>query len=139
VATGRPSKFTAKRAERIVDAVRTGASRQVVAEAAGIARSTLQVWHAKGQSPGAPKAYRDLVTACTAAEAQREVEALTTIRRVGGDDWRADAWYLAYVRGYRLSSRHELSGPDGGPVEVQGDAGRPESTLRRAARTSSRS
>jgi hypothetical protein len=120
--TGRPTKLTAKAAERIVAAVRAGATRQVAAEVAGVARSTLQLWVAKGQGTRAPKAHRDLVEQLTAAVAQREVQAHAHIARAGTTDWRADAWYLAYVRGYRLTSRHELTGPDGGPLEVVGDA-----------------
>jgi hypothetical protein len=122
MATGRPTKLTAKAAERIVAAVRTGASRQVAADAAGVSRSTLQLWLAKGQGPRAPKAHRELVDALAAAEAQREVRAHAHIARAGQEDWRAEAWYLAYVRGYRLTSRHELTGPDGGPLAVAGDA-----------------
>jgi hypothetical protein len=122
MATGRPTKLTAKATERIVAAVLTGASRQVAADAASVSRSTLQLWLAKGQGPRAPKAHRELVDALTAAEAQREVQAHAHIARAGQEDWRADAWYLAYVRGYRLTSRHELTGPDGGPLEVAGDA-----------------
>jgi hypothetical protein len=121
-AIGRPTKLSAQRSERIVAAVRAGASQQVAAEAAGVARSTLRLWLAKGRSARASKAHRELVEAVERAGAQREVQAHAHIARAGAEDWRAEAWYLMYVRGYRHTARHELTGPDGGPVALAGDA-----------------
>jgi len=116
---GRPTKLTKARAERIVAAVGVGAPRHVAAQSAGIARSTLQQWLARGESSNAPQLYRRFAEDLREAEAGREVEALQNIAAAAREDWRADAWYLTHARdGY--SKRHELSGPAGGPIAVEG-------------------
>ena len=47
--TGRPEKLSAAVEARIVNAIRGGASREKAAQAAGIDRSTLQRYLARGQ------------------------------------------------------------------------------------------
>jgi Homeodomain-like domain len=116
---GAPDGLTADAERRIVQAVRAGATREVAAAAAGVSRRTLQRWLARGVADDAPPRFRRFALAVGEAGAQREVEALARIALAGRDDWKADAWYLRFVRGY--PERHEHSGgsrPGDQPVRI---------------------
>ena len=117
---GRPDGLTANVHEQIVRAVRTGAGREVAAQAAGIDVRTLQRWLARGADENADERFRALAVDVERAGAQREVQAHAHMARAGADDWRAELAYLRYVRG--LPARHEHSGPQGGaiPIDVAG-------------------
>jgi hypothetical protein len=114
--TGRPDGLTPAVERRIVKAVRDGATRDVAAAAAGVRRRTLQRWLGRASDDNAPERFRRLAEAVDQAGAQREVQAHTRISKAGADDWRAEAWFLRFVRGY--PARHEHSGRDGGPIGV---------------------
>jgi hypothetical protein len=114
----RPSKLSKARAERIIAATRAGAPRHVAAQAAGIARSTLQSWIAKGEA-GGPKTYRDFAADLRRAEADAEIFAVGIVRQAMRGDWKAAAWFLEHARpGY--AKRHEVSGPDGEAIALAG-------------------
>jgi hypothetical protein len=116
VDVGRPDGLTAAVHERIVRAVRVGAGREVAAQEAGVDVRTLQRWLARGAGEDADERFRALAVEVERAGAQREIQAHAHIARAGAEDWRAEAWYLRYVRGY--AGRHEHSGPDGGPIPL---------------------
>jgi hypothetical protein len=120
---GRPGKLTARRQRAIVDAIRRGAHRAQAAEAAGIARSTLQGWLSRGELDDARGRYREFAEAVRTAEAQAELEALKSIERAAAEgDWRAKAWILErrFPERWGRQTRHQVSGPDGQPVELRG-------------------
>jgi hypothetical protein len=86
----RPTKLTKARREKILAAVRAGATRELAARAGGVSRSTLQVWIARGG---------DFADEVAAAEARWELGALGRITRAGVEgDWRALTWLLARTR-----------------------------------------
>lgn len=55
----------------------------------------------------------------TAAQAEHAIKIKNQLS-VAGPEWKRDAWVLEKVHpyAYGASSRHELSGPDGGPIET---------------------
>jgi hypothetical protein len=116
---GPPDGLTADAERRIVQAVRAGATREVAAAAAGVSRRTLQRWLARGVADDAPDRFLRFAVTVGEAGAQREVEALARIALAGRDDWKADAWFLRFARGY--PARHEHSGgsrSDDQPVRI---------------------
>jgi hypothetical protein len=117
---GRPDGLTAAAHEQIVRAARTGAGREVAAQAAGIDVRTLQRWLARGSDDDADERFRRLAADVERAGAQREVQAHAHMARAGADDWRAELAYLRYVRGYPV--RHEHSGPGGDPIEIRAES-----------------
>jgi transposase len=120
---GRPDKLTAARQERVVAAVRAGAHREQAAQAAGVSRSTLQAWLQRGEAADAPTRFQKFAQALREAEAEFELEGLAVISRAAeGGDWRAMAWKLErrHPERWGRQTRHEVTGPDGGPVEVEG-------------------
>jgi hypothetical protein len=73
-----------------VAAARLGAHREQAALAAGISRSTLQAWLAKGEADRAPDRFRDFARALREAEVEAELEALRAIESAAAEgDWRA--------------------------------------------------
>lgn len=112
-------KLTKARSERIVAAVRVGCPRHVAAAAAGVGKSTLQSWLARGEAKNAPRAYRDFAQNVRAADADAEIGALAVIRNAMGEDWEAASWFLEHARpGY--AKRTEISGPDGEAIAFEG-------------------
>src|SRR4051812_33024674 len=93
--SGRPEKLTAAVQAAIVDAVRAGSRREAAAQAAGIAKSTLQGWLARGEAAGAPVRFQNFAAAVRQADAAWEVAAVEGIGRAAANgDWRAQAWLL---------------------------------------------
>ena len=80
----RNSKLTPDVADRIVSAVRSGASESAAAEAVGISRSTLSEWLSRGRGEhGRPKrrVYADLVDSIKRARSELIVELTDTVKR----------------------------------------------------------
>ena len=103
---GRPSKLTPERAQAIALAVSEGHYLQHAAAAAGVARSSVHSWLARGQKArkrldggGEPEPdeepYLDFLEALEGAERCAAELGIAPIRAAMADgDWRAAAWYL---------------------------------------------
>ena len=103
---GRPSKLTPERAQAIALAVSEGHYLQHAAVAAGVARSSVHSWLARGQKArerldggGEPEPdeepYLDLLEALEWAEKCAAELGIAPIRTAMADwNWRAAAWYL---------------------------------------------
>lgn len=121
---GRPSKLTPERQERIVLAVSAGSYPEVAARANGVDASTFYRWMARGDDPvERDPRYRVFREAVKEAEARAEVVAIGRIQQAAaGGTWTASAWYLERKYpdrwGRKDQIRQEVSGPGGGPVEV---------------------
>ena len=136
---GRKSKLTPGVQERIADAVRGGAHRNIAATLGGICESTLYAWlkDAEEAKSGAKKEFLEAIKRAEAEWEQEQVEAIretaqggqllsrTTTERKDGStvltetytrpEWTARAWLLerkAYER-WGKRERHELTGADG--------------------------
>ena len=103
---GRPSKLTPERAQAIALAVSEGHYLQHAAAAAGVARSTVHSWLARGRTArkrlgggGDPKPddgpYLDFLDTVEGAEKCAAKLGIAPIRAaMERGDWRAGAWYL---------------------------------------------
>lgn len=144
---GRRSKLTPETHEAIVKAVRAGASYEAAAGAAGITETTLYRWLREAEEDGAPPAKRQFQHDLMRARAEVEVRVVaasvmkgaiggyelervtefkpdgTRVERVkyAPADPRAGLDFLARRDPARWARRNpvELSGPDGGPIQVQ--------------------
>ena len=82
----RPTKRTPTAQQRIVQALRLGATYLRASQAAGISYDTLNDWM---------RADLQFSDACKKAEAERALQALRIIQRSANkDNWQAAAWYL---------------------------------------------
>lgn len=131
---GRPTKFTPDRTERLIEAIRAGNYRITACQYAGISKHTLRNWIAIAQGPDAPPEYLDFLDALEKAEAEAEAYDLALIRNAARGEkdangeyttkpqWQAAAWRLERKNperwGRRDATKIELTGADGGPVDM---------------------
>jgi hypothetical protein len=80
-----PSKFTADRRQRILEALTIGAPLDVAAAIGGVERTTLQKWLQKGRAPGGPANFREFATQVDEAEAHPKARALGIIYKAMED------------------------------------------------------
>ncbi len=92
-AVGRPDGLTEEVERKILAMVRTGADLAVAAQAAGISRSTLHRWRARGASEARGRFF-ELDQALRRAEAEAEARLVALIARAGERHWQAAAWIL---------------------------------------------
>jgi transposase len=92
--TGRPSKFVPEAAAVVVKYVRKGCPRQFAANAAGLGRSTLQRWLARGKKEDTGE-FRDFWDAIKKAEAKVVFDRIQRINDAADKGtWQAAAWWL---------------------------------------------
>ena len=136
---GRPTLLTPERQEIIIETLRGGGYAEAAIKRAGIGHSTYYEWLQKGEAGDQP--YADFADAVKKAEADAETRAVATvlavafgapaqydaqgnqIREEEKRNWQAAMTYLerryADRWGRRVSEqKHEVSGPDGGPVQI---------------------
>ena len=108
---GAPYKLNAHTLAIITEAVATGATYEIAAQAAGIHRDTLRQWRETGTQDleaGRSTPQSDLVVALRDARAQGEVELIRKIRAHGESDWRPLAWILERRAPERWAQRATL-------------------------------
>jgi len=123
--TGRPTDLTPDTQSRIVEALRAGNYIDAACAYAGIGTTTYYRWMQRAQDPTAPDIYRDFRDAVERARAEAEIRNVGLIQRAASDGtWQAAAWFLerSHPRKWGRHDRHEVTGPDGGPVELAVDA-----------------
>lgn len=111
-----PRKLDTETHQKVVEALRSGNYREIVAKFAGIGVSTLYRWFEEGEADAEydrPSPQRELWEAATRAEAEAEIHAVASMRQAFGDDWRAAAEYLQRRHSARWSKTDRL--------EVEGD------------------
>ena len=92
--TGRPSKFVPEVATAVLAHVRRGSPRHIAANAAGLGRSTLMRWMARGKSERRGQ-FRDFWDALKKAEAELVIELVQRINAAAErGTWQAAAWTL---------------------------------------------
>lgn len=96
----RKSKFSEAVTDRIMEALRLGATYEIAAEYAGISRSTLYNWMEKGkeQSRGQYKTFLDSIKGAEARGAIANLAMIETAAKSG--NWKAAAWRLERRHGY---------------------------------------
>lgn len=96
----RKSKFSKAVTDRIMEALRLGATYEIAAEYAGISRSTLYNWMEKGkeQSRGQYKTFLDSIKGAEARGAIANLAMIETAAKSG--NWKAAAWRLERRHGY---------------------------------------
>lgn len=143
---GRRTKLTPETRDRIITAVRAGATMEAAAGAAGIGESTLYRWLQEAEQPGAPRWKREFREDLLRARDELEVrlvagsvmkaalggyvvKRVTRVRPDGTQETEeqfapADGRVGLEVLARRFHGRGwgrtpvEVSGPDGGPIQV---------------------
>lgn len=116
----RQSKLTPDTQKKIVDAIAEGNYLETAAALGGISETTFYRWMQEGEQAtgGAKHEFREAVKR---AEAEAESLRVGRISKAGKDgNWQADAWYLERRYPEKWGKRlTELTGPNGGPVQVE--------------------
>lgn len=121
---GRPSKLTEERAEAILNALRLGVTQENAARYGGVHPATYFRWLEEGAKDEADDKYREFRQAVEKARAESEVRNVAIIADAAKrGTWQAAAWFLerSFPRSWSKTSRTELTGADGGPVNVSVD------------------
>lgn len=128
----KPSLLSDEIQTKVVDALRGGSWVKDAAEYGGISERRYHKWVSRGvdydehledggEIIDGEDAYRKFALACNLARAEARVSASRSLRAAWVDgDWRAAAAFLAASdRGsWERVSKVEMSGPDGGPIEL---------------------
>lgn len=114
---GRPTKLTPEVQERILRAIRLGATREVAARAAGVDERTFYRWLQRGEAAKSGQ-YCQFRQAMARAESEGEITHLEAIAADGGA---GSKWILSRRHPERWTEvqRHEVSGKDGTPLVVK--------------------
>ena len=128
---GQPTKFTAERRTRILQALRAGNHLEPAAQYGGVHYDTFNNWILRGREllqqddealwTDEDREYVEFAEAVQATRAEAEVEAVSIIRKAMYQDWRPAMAWLQFSfpdRWGRRWARMELTGKDGGPIEV---------------------
>ena len=111
-----PAPLGPEAREKIIVALRAGATRSGAAAASGVSRRVLYDWLKD----------EEFAEACDQAEGWAETMAQANVRRAGDKDWKASAWWLEHhprtKQAWRtiFKSEAEISGPGGGPIQTTG-------------------
>lgn len=130
--TGRPTDLTPETQTRIIEALRAGNYIDVACAYAGIGTSTYYRWMQRSKEHDSPVIYVEFREAVQRARAEAEIRNVGLVQRAASDGtWQAAAWFLerSHPRKWGRHDRHEVTGPDGGPLEVEVDAGSLEARL----------
>lgn len=127
--SGGQTKLTPELTVRFCKLVSDGAWMQVAAAECGVGVAVVDRWLRAAEEDGASALVRDFADRVARARAEAEAALLEGIRAVGtGEsekgDWKALAWILEKKnpKVYRETKRQEITGAEGGPVEMA-DAG----------------
>jgi hypothetical protein len=116
------SKFTAARRAAIIEALERGNTLTHACALAGISRTLVYQWLAKGEAAKDPNStFRRFAEDVARANATVADEAIGTIRNAMPDDWRAAMTFLErrFPDEFAKRERHEVAGPNDGPITVE--------------------
>ena len=120
------SKLTLELSEKICSALRAGNYIDTAIAYGGVAKDTYYEWLRRGaratkanDTRDTEKPYRDFHDAVEQAIAASEIRDVALIAKAATEQWQAAAWRLErrYPDKWGKRERHELSGPQGGPVQ----------------------
>lgn len=117
--TGRPAKNIADHRDRILAAIRAGATYKLAAQAGGISYDLLRQWLRRADAAGdGDEEYIAFAAALRQAEIEGLSSSLLIIRT--SQDWRSHAWLLErrWPEDYGKRDHLELSGDEDKPITV---------------------
>lgn len=130
---GRPLKLNPDMQAGLVKVIQAGNFLETAAAYVGISVSTLRDWIRRGEreaqrlstknakSNKTEEPYLEFSAAIKKAQAEGEIRDVLLIGNAARETWQAAAWRLErrFPDRWGRKERHELSGPSGGPIEVE--------------------
>lgn len=118
---GRPSKLTPAVKQRLLDAIRAGNYYEAACVYAGIGETTFYRWMERGEKASSGE-YREFWESVKRAEAEAEARVVALWQQEIPGNWQAARDFLARRFSDRWSPKEkvqtEVTGKDGGPVEI---------------------
>lgn len=111
---GRPTDCTEPMIAELCEWLAKGCSIKVATKICGISMATWSNWHRRGSEGEQP--FSEFVNRTTRAIGDGLASRVGAI--AGSGDWRADAWMLERMHPDEFGKRTEITGADGGPVQV---------------------
>ncbi len=103
------TKLTTSRQEKIASLIRAGNSKECAAQVAGISRSSLYGWLAKGRKSKSG-IFSDFLDAIEKAESEAEAFHVANIMMAAkSGTWQASAWWLERVKSERYGRRQAIA------------------------------
>ena len=118
----RPTKLTPDRHTAILQAILAGNYAETAARYAGVTSATFYNWMNRGRDAKSGL-YMEFFDAVENAKAQAETRDVALIERAANETWQAAAWMLErkFPDRWGRRERTELSGPGGGPIQMEHD------------------
>ena len=128
---GRPTKLNDELKDQICKVVRAGNYIETAAAYAGLSKQTLYDWMKRGRRESEARnegksgirkeeKYVRFLDAIEKALADGEIRDVAIVAQAATENWQAAAWKLERRNPGRWGRvRHEITGKDGGPVEVK--------------------
>ena len=114
----RLTKLTPEVQNTFLEAIDIGLTHKLACEYAVISESTFYAWVQRGKA-ATSGIYLEFLDALARAEAQGASRLLAQIRLHAATDWRAAAWVLERRHPDDYGKRAEVTGKEGGPVQVE--------------------
>ena len=115
---GPPLGLTPEIQASICDLIKAGAPVPSAAAACGVLWETCKKWLAKGRKGREP--YAAFVAEVERSKGVFVAGRALTVQKAGDSDWKAAAWLLERrCREFSLLRKTEITGRDGGPVQVE--------------------
>ena len=112
--TGRPTDCTEAMTDEVCEWLSKGCSIRATLKIVGLTMETWSEWKKKGTAGELP--YAAFVDRATRALGEGVARRVRNIASAG--DWHADAWMLERMHPDEFGKRTEITGANGGPVEV---------------------
>jgi len=132
---GRPTLLTPEIMATVSDLLKRGNYLSTASKYVGLAPETVGAWLAKGKRllndgrnedeyDDVERLYRDFALEIEKSRGIAEIKAVEVIRAAMTTQWQAAAWYLERTNNadWGRTVRTEVSGPDGGAVQVDVDS-----------------
>lgn len=131
---GRPLKINPTVQAELLKMIQAGNYMETAASYVGISTSTLRDWIRRGEREAQrfiddPKSrpiksetpFMEFSQAVKKAQASAEIRDVILIGDAARESWQAAAWRLErkYPEKWGKKERHEVSGPSGGPVQIE--------------------
>ena len=124
VKRGRPTKLTSELQEKLCALLSEGWFLRHACAEVEIDEHTALDWIKAGQSETASQELQDFSSTCTRARASGERKLLEEMHAFAVEslDWKMTAWKLERLNRevYHLSTKTEVTGANGGPIQVRG-------------------
>ena len=116
-------KLTDELIKQFCDLVREGHYLNYAAAKCGVHEARIRVWYKLGSQENENPIFEKFVVECDKARGEHAAKLLDAMTQCvpGEKDWKMYAWKLERLcpKTFHLTTKTELSGPEGGPIQVQ--------------------